>query len=74
MWARRVKELLAMSAIGDGVLALIAPSSHALLWLFGPQWLRKLNRWFAENPTYTRLGGIAEIGFGVWLALRQYEE
>ncbi len=74
MWARRAKELLAMSTIGDGVLALIVPSRHASLWLFGPQSMRELNRWFVENPTYTRLGGIAEIGLGIWLALRQYEE
>ena len=74
MWSRRIKELLAMSTIGNGVLALIVPSSHASLWLFGPQSMRKLNRWFVENPTYTRLGGIAEIGFGIWLALRQYQE
>jgi dodecin len=74
MWSRRIKELLAMSTIGDGVLALIVPSSHASLWLFGPQTMRKLNRWFVENPTYTRLGGLAEIGFGIWLALRQYQE
>jgi dodecin len=74
MWSRRIKELLAMSTIGDGVLALIVPSSHVSLWLFGPQSMRKLNGWFVENPTYTRLGGIAEIGLGIWLALRQYEE
>ena len=74
MWSRRIKELLAMSTIGDGVLALIVPSSHASLWLFGPQTMRKLNRWFVENPTYTRLGGLAEIGFGIWLAVRQYQE
>jgi flavin-binding protein dodecin len=36
--------------------------------------MRKLNRWFVENPTYTRLGGLAEISFGIWLALRQYQE
>jgi dodecin len=74
MRSRRIKELLAMSTIGDGVLALIVPSSHVSLWLFGSQSMRKLNRWFVENPTYTRLGGIAEIGLGIWLALRQYEE
>ena len=74
MWSRRIKELLAMSTIGDGVLALIVPSSHASLWLFGPRSMRKLNRWFVENPTYTRLGGLAEIGLGIWLALRQYQE
>lgn len=73
MWIKRIKELIAISAIGDGVLALIAPSSHASLWLMGPEKLRRLIRWFAENPAYTRLAGIAGIGFGIWLALRQYE-
>ena len=74
MWAKRIKELIALSAIGDGMLALIAPSEHSSLWLVGPEGVRKLVVWFAENPTYTRLAGIAELGFGVWLALRQYEE
>jgi dodecin len=63
-----------MSTIGDGVLALIVLSSHASLWLFGPPSMRKLNRWFLEKPTYTRLGGLGQIGLGVWLALRQCEE
>lgn len=63
-----------MISIGDGVLALIAPRNHTALWLLGPKSLRKLALWFAENPTYTRLGGIAETGFGIWLALRQYRE
>ena len=74
MWASRLKEFAAMISIGDGVLALIAPRNHVALWLLGPMGLRKLTLWFAENPTYTRLGGIAETGFGIWLALRQYQE
>jgi hypothetical protein len=65
---------MAMISIGDGMLALIAPRNHLALWLLGPKRLRKLTLWFVENPTYTRLGGIAEIGLGVWLALRQYRE
>jgi hypothetical protein len=71
--AKRIKELIALSAIGDGMLALIAPSEHAFLWLVGPEWVRKVDLWFAENPTYMRLTGIAQLGFGVWLALRQYK-
>ena len=74
MWASRLKEFAAMISIGDGVLALIAPRNHVALWLLGPKRLRKLTLWFAENPTYTRLGGIAEIGLGIWLALRQYQK
>src|SRR5215207_10232150 len=63
-----------MITIGDGVLALIAPRNHTTLWLLGPKRLRKLTAWFAENPLYTRLGGMAEVGLGLWLALRQYNE
>jgi hypothetical protein len=63
-----------MISIGDGVLALIAPRNHTTLWLLGPKRLRKLAAWFAENPLYTRLGGIVEAGLGLWLALRQYKE
>ena len=74
MWASRLKEFAAMISIGDGVLALIAPRNHVALWLLGPKRLRKLTLSFAENPTYTRLGGIAEIGLGIWLALRQYQK
>jgi hypothetical protein len=58
-------ELIALSAIGDGMLALIAPSEHSFLWLIGSEGVRKLVVWFAENPTYTRMAGIAQSGFGV---------
>ena len=75
MWASRLKQFSAMISIGDGVLTLIAPRNHVALWLLGgPKRLRKLAAWFAKNPVYTRLGGIVEIGFGIWLALRQYKE
>jgi hypothetical protein len=74
VWANRLKESIAMISIGDGVLALIAPRNHVVLWLLGPKRLRKLTLCFAENPTYTRLGGIVEIGLGIWLALRQHQK
>jgi hypothetical protein len=63
-----------MISIGDGVLALIAPRNHTTLWLLGPKRIRKLAAWFAENPLYTRLGGMAQVGVGLWLALKQYKE
>ena len=74
MWANRLKESIAMISIGDGVLALIAPQNHTMLWLLGPKKVRKLSAWFVENPLYIRLGGIVETGLGLWLALRQYRE
>jgi hypothetical protein len=75
MWAKRVKELIASWLVGHGVLLLIAPRQRALLWLFArPERLRKLTLWYANHPTVMRLRGIAAIGIGTWLAIRQYRE
>lgn len=72
MWARRIKETFAIIAIGDGAIELLAPKEHSLLWDAGPESVRRIARFFAENPSYMRLLGAAQIAFGVWLALRQY--
>lgn len=74
MWTRRLKETLAIVTIGDGVMALLAPREHSLLWDVGPESGRKLARFFAANPSYMRLLGAIQIAFGVWLAVRQYRE
>ena len=74
MWARRIKETFAIITIGDGAIELISPREHSLLWDVGPEGSRKVVRFFAENPHYMRLLGAAQIGFGLWLALRQYRE
>ena len=73
-WARRIKETVAIVTAGDGLIALIAPREHSLLWEVGPEGVRKLARLSAENPNYIRLLGAAQIAFGLWLALRQYRE
>ncbi len=73
-WARRMKETVAIIAIGDGAIELISPREHSLLWETGPESIRKLARFSAENPEYMRLIGAAQIAFGLWLALRQYRE
>jgi uncharacterized protein YjeT (DUF2065 family) len=74
VWARRLKETFAIVAIGDGVIELLTPKEHSLLWEVGPQSTRKLARFLADNPNYMRLLGAVQIAFGVWLALRQYRE
>jgi hypothetical protein len=73
-WTRRLKETFAIVAIGDGAIELISPREHSLLWEVGPESVRKLARFSAENPSYMRLLGAAQIAFGLWLALRQYRE
>ncbi len=63
-----------MLAIGDGVIALVAPRRHSLLWRFGPKGYKELMERFAERPGLVRLLAAAEVGTGLWLALRQYRE
>jgi hypothetical protein len=67
----RVKELLAMFMIGEGVLALLYPRRHALLWKVGPRSLRELTGEFARRPGLTRGLAAAEVGLGLWMASRQ---
>jgi hypothetical protein len=77
MWAKRLKMLLAIFEVGGGVLSLIAPQRYAQTWLriwpLGPESLRRLSLWFADNPSYSRLGSVVGIAFGIWLAFREYE-
>jgi hypothetical protein len=74
MWARRMKETLAILTIGDGMIELISPREHSLLWEFGPSKVRRVARFFADNPYLMRLLGALQMAFGLWLALRQYRE
>jgi hypothetical protein len=71
MWTKRVKDLFAAFVLGNGILDLIAPRQRLLLWLVGPEALRKVFIWFADHPTAYRLRGVARVGIGIWLALRQ---
>ena len=72
MWSRRLKETMALTTIGDGALALVAPREHSLLWEVGPEGIRRMTRFFADNPNYMRLLGTSQIAFGLWLVFRQY--
>jgi hypothetical protein len=72
VWARRLKETFAILTVGDGIIEVIFPTEHSLLWEFGPARVRKVARFFAENPSLMRLLGAAQVVFGIWLAKRQY--
>ena len=71
---RRIKETFAIITIGDGMIELLAPEQHSLLWEAGPESTRKVARFFADNPRYMRLLGVSQIALGLWLALRQYRD
>jgi hypothetical protein len=70
-WAENA---LAMVAIGDWVMQIVAPQEHERLWLVGPAWLSRAKGigWLAKNPRYTRLVGATQLGADVWFAVRQY--
>ena len=74
MWRKRAEDLFTAFVIGNGVLDLIAPRRRVFLWVFGPERLRKLILWFADHPAAMRLRGIARVGLGIGLALRQYRK
>jgi hypothetical protein len=74
MWTRRLLETFAVVTIGDGIIELVSPREHSLLWEVGPEGARKTARFFAENPNLMRLLGASQVAFGLWLALRQYRE
>lgn len=71
-WRARLLETFAIVAIGDGVIEVVSPREHSLLWEVGPEGARKTARFFAENPNLMRLLGASQVAFGLWLALRQY--
>ena len=74
VWARRLKETFVILTVGDGIIEMIFPTEHSLLWEFGPSRVRKVARFFAENPNLMRLLGVVQVAFGIWLAQRQYHE
>lgn len=64
-----VAESIAMSAIGDGVLAALFPTEHIRRWDYGPEAWREFLHWFIERPTLTRVLGVVEIAGGIaWAA------
>ncbi len=71
-WTRRLLETVAIVIIGDGIIALVSPREHSLLWEVGPEGVRKIARFFADNSTLMRTLGAGQVAFGLWLALRQY--
>ena len=71
MTGKRLKELLAIGMIGEGIVGLMRPRRYMLLWKFGPKPYQEFIDKAAEHKGFTRLLCGVEAGLGVWLALRQ---
>jgi hypothetical protein len=68
----RVEETTAMMMIGDGVLGLIAPESHCLMWRAGHGRWRAAVEWFAAHPAAVRAFAAGELATALWLTHRLY--
>jgi hypothetical protein len=71
MVGRRLKEIAAMTMIGEGIIGALYPRRHVLLWKFGPKKYRKFIEASARRPNLVRIAAAAGAGVGVWWALRQ---
>jgi hypothetical protein len=71
---RRLVDLGALVLIGDGVMGLLKPRWHSLLWNFGPQLARAATEELADHPNTARVVYFAEAAVGIALAMRQTPE
>ncbi len=71
---RRLVQLGALFLIGDGVMGLLKPRWHSLLWHFGPELARAVNEELADHPKTARTVYLAEVALGIVLAARQTPE
>ncbi|MCU0268579.1 MAG: hypothetical protein MUF83_08010 [Acidimicrobiales bacterium] len=62
---RRLAWILALTAIGDGVVGALMPIRHMRRWSQGPDWYRSLIRPFADHPQVTRALSVAQVVAGV---------
>jgi hypothetical protein len=69
-----VKELCALTMVGDGVLTAIQPKRHLMLWRFGPKACVRAIDALERHPNLTRVLGVAAAVAGVWWASRQKPE
>jgi hypothetical protein len=65
---QRVLELAGLILIGDGLMGLLRPRRHSLLWHFGPQLAKAVTEELADHPATARAIYAVEIAAGVVLA------
>ena len=68
---QRIKELVAIWMIGEGIIGALRPRRYMRLWRFGPRSYRELIDLLMDHPNATRALCAAEAGIGLWWALRQ---
>ncbi|HZE13976.1 MAG TPA: hypothetical protein VE086_09475 [Chthoniobacterales bacterium] len=62
---KRLLELAGLILIGDGLMGLLRPRRHSLLWHFGPQLAKAVTEELAEHPNTARSIYAAELALGI---------
>ena len=71
---KRLFELAGLVLIGDGLMGLLRPRRHSLLWHFGPELAKAVTEELAEHPKTSRAIYAAEFALGVALASSQLSD
>lgn len=74
MLSKRLLELGGLILIGDGLMGLLHPRRHSLLWHFGPQLAKAVTEELAEHPKTSRAIYAAELAVGIAIASLQLSD
>ena len=72
--AKRLFELAGLILIGDGLMGLLCPRRHSLLWHFGPELAKAVAEELADHPKTSRAVYAAELAAGIALASLQLSD
>src|SRR5438270_12608971 len=64
----RLLELIGLVLIGDGLMGMLRPRRHSLLWHVGPQLAKAMTEELAEHSQTARAIYAAELALGVAVA------
>ena len=68
---RNLKEICALTLVGDGILTAIDPKRHLTMWRVGPKACTRAVDTLLRHPRLTRAIGVAAAAGGIWWASRQ---
>jgi hypothetical protein len=74
MLTKRLLELAGLILIGDGLMGLLRPRRHSLLWHFGPELAKAVTEELAEHPQTARAIYAGELALGIVLASTQLSD
>jgi hypothetical protein len=74
MLTKRLLELAGLILIGDGLMGLLRPRRHSLLWHCGPELAKAVTEELADHPKTSRAIYAAELAAGIALASIQLSD